>query len=402
MDAFIFDGVRTPRGRGRQGGALAGVKPVELLQPLFAALVSRNAFDPALVGDIQLGCVTQVGEQGANIAKIAALHAGWPYSVSGVTLNRFCASGLSAIANAAAHVHAGMQDLVVAGGVESMSRVPMLSDRGAWFSDPEVAARTGFIHMGISADLIATMHGFTREQLDTFALRSHQRASAASDSGAFARSLIPVVGDDGHVLLARDERIRPQLTMADLNQREPAFSKMVHGTCAKILQQRYPDQLPLQHLHHSGNSPGIVDGAALVLIGHRRAGEHAGLRPRARIRGFATASVEPVVMLTGPALATQKALKQAGVELAEVDRFEINESFAAPVLACQQALGIAAERVNVHGGAIAMGHPLGATGAVLTQILLDGMEAAGERFGVVAMCAGAGLAVALVIERVSG
>jgi len=382
------------------GGALATVKPVQLLEPLYHQLVARNHLDPALVDDIQLGCVTQVGEQGANIAKISALYAGWPVSVSGATVNRFCASGLDAVANAAARVHAGIHQMAVAGGVESMSRVAMLSDNGAWFHDPEVAARTGFIHMGISADLIATKLGLTRMQLDDFAVRSHRLAAAARQAGAFAKSLVPVIGSGGEVLLGCDERIRPWLTREDLASRSPAFAPMLVGPARALVATKYPELMPVAHHHHSANGPGIVDGAALLLLGTREAGHACGLTPRARIRGFATASVEPILMLTAPAPATRKALAHAGLQLGDIDSFEINESFSAPVIACQQTLDIAMDRVNCWGGAIAMGHPLGATGAVLTLTLLDRLEREDQQFGVVTMCAGAGLGAALVLERV--
>ncbi|MGB1275783.1 MAG: acetyl-CoA C-acyltransferase, partial [Nannocystaceae bacterium] len=361
---------------------------------------ARNHLDPAVVDDIQLGCVTQVGDQGANIAKISALYAGWPASVSGATVNRFCASGLDAVANAAARVHAGIHGMAVAGGVESMSRVPMLSDDGAWFHDPEVAARTEFIHMGISADLIATQLGLTRTELDEFAVRSHRLAAAATEAGAFARSLVPVLGSDGEVVLDRDERIRPELTCEALAARGPAFAAMLHGPTKELVAAKYPELLPVAHHHHSGNGPGMVDGAALLLLGSPEAGRACGLQPRARIRGFATASVEPVLMLTAPAPATRKALAHAGLQVADIDSFEINESFSAPVIACQRALGIEMGRVNNWGGAIAMGHPLGATGAVLILTLLDRLEREDQQFGVVTMCAGAGLGAALVIERV--
>ncbi len=402
MDVYIYDGVRTPRGRGRPEGALAGVKPVQLLAPLYHALAARNDFDPALVDDVQLGCVTQVGEQGANLAKISSLYAGWPTGVSGATVNRFCASGIDALANVAARVHAGIHSMAIAGGVESMSRVPMLSDRGAWFCDPEVAARTGFVHMGLSADLIATKLGLGRTQLDDFAVRSHQRAAAATQAGAFTKAIVPVRGESGEVLLAHDERVRADMTLEALSKRPPAFAAMMQGPAQAHIARRYPELLPLAHHHHSGNGPGMVDGAALLLLGSREAGIASGLRPRARIRGFATHSVEPVIMLTAPAPATKKAIAHAGLELGDIDRFEINESFSAPVIACQQALGIEMEQVNRWGGAIAMGHPLGATGAVLTLTLLEILEHEDLQFGVVAMCAGAGLGAALVVERVSG
>ncbi len=400
MDAYIYDAIRTPRGAGKARGGLAGVRPIELLAGLFRALAARTGVDPAVVDDVVLGCVTQVGEQGANLAKIAALYAGWSHAVSGVTLDRFCASGLDAVNLAAAKVSSGMEDLVVAGGVESMSRVPMMSDGGAWFTDQDVARATGFVHMGVSADLIATLDGVTREECDAWALRSHVRAAAARANGHFARSLVPVMGADGATVLDRDEWIREGLTAAKLAALPAVFADVgAQGGDARAL-ARYPEAGAIAHVHTVASAPGVVDGAALVLIGNRAAGERHGLRPRARIRAYANASVEPVVMLTAPAPAARKALARAGMSVADVDRHEMNESFSAVVLRYVRELGLDADRVNVDGGAIALGHPLGATGAVLVGTLLDALERADRAVGVVAMCAGAGIGAATVIERV--
>lgn len=400
MDAFVYEAIRTPRGAGKPGGGLSGVRPVELLAGLFRELTARTAIDSAAIDDVVLGCVTQVGEQGANLAKVAALYAGWSEHVSGMTLDRFCASGLDAVNLAAAKVASGMEDLVVAGGVESMSRVPMMSDQGAWFADPEVARATGFVHMGISADLIATLDGVTREQCDAWALRSHERAAAARAAGRFARSLVPVHDAGGAVLLDRDEWIREGLSAAKLAALNPAFAEAGAKGGDAVARAKYPQAGEVRHVHTVASAPGVVDGAALVLVGNRAAGEKHGLRPRARVRAFANASAEPTIMLTAPAPATRKALAKAGLGVGDVGRFEMNESFSAVVLRYLRELELDPERVNVDGGAIAMGHPLGATGAVLLGTLLDGMERDGVGVGVVAMCAGAGIGAATVIERV--
>jgi acetyl-CoA C-acetyltransferase len=400
MDAYIYDAIRTPRGAGKAGGGLSGVRPVALLAGLYRELAARTGVDPAVIDDIVLGCVTQVGEQGANLAKVAALYAGWSDRVPGMTLDRFCASGLDAVNLAAAKVSSGMEDLVVAGGVESMSRVPMMSDQGAWYSDPEVARATGFVHMGVSADLIATLDGVTRAQCDAWALRSHARASAARREGHFARSLVPVRDGSGAVVLERDEWIREGLTAEKLAALPAVFAEAGRRGGDAIALGRYPEAGAIAHVHTVASAPGVVDGAALVLIGNKAAGERYGLRARARVRSYANASVEPVVMLTAPAPATRKALARAGMSIGDVDRYEMNESFSAVVLRYLRELELDADRVNVDGGAIALGHPLGATGAVLLGTLLDALERDDRAVGVVAMCAGAGLGAATVIERV--
>ncbi len=400
MDAYIYEAIRTPRGAGKPGGALSGVRPVELLATLFRELVARTAIDTAVIDDIVLGCVTQVGEQGANLAKVAALYAGWSDRVSGMTLDRFCASGLDAVNLAAAKVSSGMEDLVVAGGVESMSRVPMMSDKGAWFTDADVAQATGFVHMGVSADLIATLDGVSREECDAWALRSHERAAAARATGRFARSLVAVRDASGAVVCERDEWIREGLTAAKLAGMAAVFAEAGAKGGDAIALAKYPQAGAIRHVHTVASAPGVVDGAALVLVGNRAAGERYGLKPRARVRSFANASAEPVAMLTAPAPATRKALAKAGMGVGDVERFEMNESFSAVVLRYVRELELDAERVNVDGGAIAMGHPLGATGAVLVGTLLEAMERDGRGVGVVAMCAGAGIGAATVIERV--
>ena len=394
--AWIYEAVRTPRGRGRAEGALAEVSPITLVGGLLSALTERG-LDPAQVDDVVLGCVTQVGEQGTDIARMATLMAKWPHAVPGMTVSRFCTSGLDAVSQASARVMAGMDTMVVAGGVESMSRVPMFSDRGAWFADPAVARGTRFIHMGLSADLIATRDGRSREELDAWALRSHQRAASAWQKGHFDQSVIPV-RRGGETLLARDERIRPDLTLEALAERPASFAQMGAEGGDAMLRAAYPEVSEVAHPHSSGTSPGIVDGAGLVLVGSHEAGEAMGLTPRARVLAFAQAAVEPVIMLTGPVLATRKALSRAGLELDDIALWEINESFAGPTLHVMSELGCDPDRVNVDGGAIAMGHPLGATGGILVGTLVDALERRGGGRGVVTMCGGAGVAAALVIE----
>ena len=394
--AYIFEALRTPRGRGRAEGALASVSPIRLVGVLLDALVARG-LDPAAVDDLILGCVTQVGEQGSDIARMALLMADWPESVPGMTVSRFCTSGLDAITQGSARVMAGMDSLIVAGGVESMSRVPMFSDRGAWFADPAVARKTRFIHMGLSADLIATLDGRTREALDRWSLRSHQRAAEAWREGHFAKSVI-AVEDKGEVLLARDERIRGGITLASLAARPSSFQALGDEGGDAMLTACYPELDAIEHLHTSGSSPGIVDGAALTLIGTREAGARFGLRPRARVLAFAQAAVEPVIMLTGPVRATQKALSRAGLTSEDIALWEINESFAGPTLHVMDAFSCHEGQVNVDGGAIAMGHPLGASGAILAGTLIDALERRGGGRGVVTMCGGAGVATSLVVE----
>ncbi|MBB5205498.1 acetyl-CoA C-acetyltransferase [Inhella inkyongensis] len=399
MDAYLFDALRTPRGRGK-GGALNAVTPLWLARTVLKALAQRRALDTALVDDVLLGCVTQTAEQGGCIARTAVLDAGWAQQVPALTLSRFCASGLEALNLAAAKVACGSgEQLVVAGGVESMSRVPMGSDGGAWLLDERAIRELGFVPQGISADLIATREGFSREQLDAWALRSHQRAAQAQLEGRFARSLVPVHDEQGQLLLATDEAVRPDASLEALGGLRPSFQKMGEaGLDARAL-LRYPEVGAIQHLHHAGNSSAIVDGAALLLVGSEAGGQRAGLRPRARIRALASVGSEPTLMLTGPAPAVQKALARAGLRAADIDLWEINEAFATVPLQTMRALDIDPERVNVNGGAIALGHPLGATGAMLVGMALDELERRDQRLACITLCVGGGMGTATVIER---
>ena len=398
-EAYIYDHVRTPRGKGKKDGALHQASPVWLLRTLLKALEGRNHLDTALVDDVVLGCVTPVGEQGADIARTAVLDAEWAQSVAGVTLSRFCASGLEAVNLAAAKVLSGLEDMVVAGGVESMSRWPMGSDGGAWVMDPRINQKTGFVPQGVSADLIATLGGWTRADADAFAVRSHQRAAAARAEGRFAKSVVPVHDIAGLLLLDQDETIRPATTLETLAKLEPSFAMMGQMGFDATALRRYPTVEKLQHIHHAGNSSGIVDGAALMLIGSADAGARAGLQPRARIRSMAVIGSEPTIMLTGPAPACQKALKKAGMAATDIDLWEINEAFAVVPLLAQRELGIDPERVNVTGGAIAMGHPLGATGTLILGTLLDELERRDLATGCATLCVGGGMGIATIIER---
>jgi acetyl-CoA C-acetyltransferase len=400
-DAFIYDHVRTPRGRGRPDGALHSITPVSLASQVLGVLRERASLETALVDDVVLGCVTPVGEQGADIARVAAIHAGYAESVPGKQLNRFCASGLEAVNTAAAQVMSGQSDLVIGGGVESMSRVPMGADGGAWATDPQVAWHSYFVPQGISADLIATMDGYSRETLDGYALQSQQRAAQAWREGRFARSVVPVRDQIGEVVLDRDEYMRPSTTIEDLAKLKPAFT--LQGEQAgfdAVALLRYPQVEAIDHRHTAGNSSGIVDGAAAVLVGSRRIGRKLGMKPRARIRAFASIGSEPTIMLTGPAPATRKVLKRAGMTPGDIDLYEINEAFAAVVLRYQRELDLDPERLNVNGGAIAMGHPLGATGAIVLGIVLDELERRDLATALVTLCVGSGMGTATIIERV--
>ena len=399
-DALIYDHVRTPRGKGKKDGSLHQATPVWLLRGLLQALQSRLDLDTALVDDVVLGCVTPVGEQGADIARTAVLDAGWVESVAGVTLSRFCASGLEAVNLAAAKVASGFEDFAVAGGVESMSRWTMGSDGGAWFMDPRINQGIGFIPQGVSADLIATLEGFTREAVDSFALQSHQRAAAARAAGHFARSIVPVHDIAGLAMLAEDETIRPNATLEAMAKLEPSFAAMgAMGFDATAL-RRYTTVEAISHVHHAGNSSGIVDGAALMLVGSREAGQRAGLRPRARIRSAAVIGSEPTIMLTGPTPACRKALAKAGLQAADIDLWEINEAFATVPMKTARDLGVSLDRVNVNGGAIALGHPLGATGCVILGTLLDELERRDLALGCATLCVGGGMGIATIIERI--
>ncbi len=399
-DAYIFDAVRTPRGKGKANGALHTIKAVDLLATTLRALRDRNQLDTAQVEDVAMGCVTQVGEQGSCIARTGVLVAGWDETVPAVTLNRFCGSGLEAINDVAAKVAGGFVDLAVAGGVESMSRVAMGSDGGAIW-DPAMEFDYGIVPQGISADLLATISGYTRENVDQFALRSQQKAGDALKRGAFAKSVVPVRDQNGHLLLAVDELPRPDSTLAGLLALKAAFQMIgVQFGVDALTQKRYPGVEHIQHIHTAGNSSGIVDGAAAVLIGNKAAGERLGLKPRARIRSFASIGDEPVIMLSAPAPASRRALKKAGMNPSDVDLWEINEAFAAVVLYTADQLGIDPDKVNVNGGAIALGHPLGATGAILLGTVLDELEARDQAVGVATLCIGGGMGIATVIERV--
>lgn len=398
-DAYIYEAIRTPRGRGKKDGSLHSVKPITLLTGLLSELQSRHQLDTALVDDVVLGCVTPVGEQGANLAKIAALAAGWDWKVAGMQLNRFCASGLEAVNLAAQKVRSGWEDLVVAGGIESMSRVPMGSDGGAWSLDPETSLKTDFVPQGIGADLIATLDGYHREQLDAFALRSQQKAAAARADGRF-RSIVPVRDQNGVMILAQDECIKPSTTMAILESLKPCFEAQGRMGFDSTALRKYPQLQRIDHQHTAGNSSGIVDGAALALIGSQAAGARIGLQPRARIIAAALSGSEPTIMLTGPAPAARKALQKAGLSINDIDLFEVNEAFAAVVLRFMRELDVPEEKVNVNGGAIALGHPLGATGCMLLGTLLDELEARRLRRGMVTMCVGGGMGIATIIERV--
>jgi acetyl-CoA C-acetyltransferase len=399
-DAFIYDHVRTPRGKGKKDGSLHQATPVWLLRGLLQALRQRLDLDTSLVDDVVLGCVTPVGEQGADIARTAVLDAGWAESVAGVTLSRFCASGLEAVNLAAAKVASGFEDMVVAGGIESMSRWAMGSDGGAWFMDPRVNSGLGFIPQGVSADLIATLEGFSRHALDSYALQSHQRAAAARSAGHFGKSIVPVHDIAGLTLLAEDETIRANATLEAMARLEPSFAAMgAMGFDATAL-RKYTTVEKIAHVHHAGNASGIVDGAALMLLGSRDAGGRAGLRPRARIRSVAVIGSEPTIMLTGPTPACRKALAKAGLQASDIDLWEINEAFAAVPMKTARDLGVSVDRVNVNGGAIALGHPLGATGCILLGTLLDELERRDQSLGCATLCVGGGMGIATIIERI--
>ena len=402
-EAYVFDAVRTPRGRGKANGALHGVKPITLTTGLIEALLARNpGLDPHRIDDVVMGIVTPIGEQGGVLPRSAALLAGLPDTVAGVQLDRFCGSGLEAVNQAAARIRGGWEHLILAGGVESMSRNPMGSDGGAWFLDPETALATGFVPQGISADLIATIEGFPRADVDAFAQRSQDRAAKAWAGGHFARSIVAVRDPNGLPILAVDEHLRPDTSLAGLAALKPSFATVGDqaGFDAVAL-QKFPWIETIDHVHHAGNSSGIVDGAALVVIGSEQAGRDLGLSPRARIAGAAVTGADPTLMLTGPAPATRKALRVAGLEVDDIDLFEINEAFAAVVLRYIRELGLDPERVNVNGGAIALGHPLGATGAMLLGTVLDELERRDQRRSVVTLCIGGGMGVATVLERLS-
>ena len=398
--AFIYDHVRTPRGKGKQDGSLHQASPVWLLRTLLKALQARSGLDTALVDDVVLGCVTPVGEQGADIARTAVLDAEWAQTVAGVTQSRFCASGLESVNLAAAKVASGFEDLVVAGGVESMSRWPMGSDGGAWFMDPRINQKLGFVPQGVGADLIATLEGFSRVELDAFALRSHQRAAAARTAGHFLRSIVAVHDIAGLLMLAEDETIRANASAEALARLESSFAMMGGMGFDATALRKYTTVERIEHTHHAGNSSGIVDGAALMLVGSKAVGDKAGLKPRARIRAAAVIGSEPTIMLTGPTPACRKALAKAGMQAGDIDLWEINEAFAVVPMKTARDLDVGLDRVNVNGGAIAMGHPLGATGCVILGTLLDELERRDLSTGCATLCVGGGMGIATIIERV--
>jgi acetyl-CoA C-acetyltransferase len=399
-EAFIYDAIRTPRGKGKKDGSLHEVKPVNLLAGVLTELQRRSGFDTAAVDDVVMGVVSPVGEQGAVIAKVAALKAGWDFRASGVQINRFCASGLEAVNMAAQKVRSGWEDLVVAGGVESMSRVPLGADGGAWAQDPETHSATLFVPQGIGADLIATIEGFSRTDVDDFALESQRRATKAQAAGYFAGSVVPVRDAIGQIILDHDEFIKPHTTREGLAQLKPAFGQLGALGFDSVALQRYPQLERIHHVHHAGNSSGIVDGAAAVLIGSEAAGKTHGLTPRARIVAAALSGADPTIMLTGPMPAARKALAKAGMTVDQIDLFEVNEAFAAVVMRFMREMKVLPDKVNVNGGAIAMGHPLGATGAMILGTLVDELHRRQLRYGMATLCVGGGMGIATIVERI--
>ncbi|MBX9824504.1 MAG: acetyl-CoA C-acetyltransferase [Xanthobacteraceae bacterium] len=400
-DAFIYDAIRTPRGRGKADGALHEVTALNLASQALGAIKARNRLDPKLVDDVVLGCVDPVGEAGGDIARVAAIMAGYGDEVPGVQINRFCASGLDAVNFAAAEVMSGQHDMTIGGGVESMSRVGIGAAGGAWPVDPSIALQSYFVPQGISADLIATKYGFSRDDVDAYAVESQKRAGTSWEDGRFKNSVVPVKDVNGITLLDKDEHMRPTTTMQTLGQLNPSFVQM--GQMAgfdAVAVQRYPELEAINHVHTPGNSSGIVDGAAAVLIGNKDAGKAAGLKPRARIRQFANIGSEPAIMLTGPIPVTEKVLKKAGMSKKDIDLWELNEAFASVVLRYMQALDIPHDKINVNGGAIAMGHPLGATGAMILGTVLDELERRNLTTALVTLCIGVGMGTATIIERV--
>ena len=401
-DALVFEAIRTPRGRGKKTGSLHEVKPVNLVVGLLDEMRRRlSGLDPARVDDVVLGCVTPIGDQGSDIAKVAAIAAGMPDTTGGVQLSRFCASGLEAVNQAAQRVRSGWEDLIFAGGVESMSRVPMFSDGGAWAMDPETAFATDFVPQGVGADLIATIGGWTRTDVDAYAAESQARAAKATANGYFARSLVPVVDRNGLVVLDHDEFIRADTTVETLAALKPSFAGVGEaGGFDAVALERYHWVEQIDHVHHAGNSSGIVDGASLVAVGTPQIADEYGLTPRARIVATAVSGSDPLIMLTGPAPAARKALARAGMTVDDIDLFEMNEAFAAVVLRFMRDLDLPHDKVNVNGGAIAMGHPLGATGAMLLGTVVDELERRDQQFGLVTLCVGGGMGVATIVERV--
>jgi len=400
-EAYIYDHVRSPRGRGKAGGGLNAITPLNLSTQILAALRDRNELDTSLVDDVIFGCVTPVGEQGANVARVAAINANYAQTVPGKQINRFCASGLEAVNSAASQIMAGQSDVAIGGGVECMSRVPMGSDGGAMAIDPQVAYNSYFVPQGIGADLIATLHGFSREDVDAYAVTSQHRAARAWENGYFSKSVVPIRDHIGEVALDHDETIRADASLESLGGLNPVFTMLgEQAGFDDVAIQRYPEVEAINHVHTAGNSSGIVDGSAAALIGNAQAGEKMGLKPRARIRSFASIGSDPTIMLTGPAPASYKALKLAGMSTSDIDLFELNEAFASVVLLYMNLLDIPHDKINVNGGAIAMGHPLGATGAIVLGTVLDEIERRDLSTALVTLCVGAGMGTATIIERV--
>jgi acetyl-CoA C-acetyltransferase len=399
-EAYIYDAVRTPRGKGKSSGALHEITALSLGTQVLQAIRDRNNLDTSKVDDVVFGCVSPVGEQGGDIARIAVLNADYAETTAGVQVDRFCASGLEACNMAASKVMTGEADMAIGGGVESMSRVPMGAAGGAWSTDPQIALKSYFTPQGIGADTIATKYGFSRDDVDAFAVESQRRAAQAWKEGRFKKSVVPVRDQMGGIRLAHDEFMRPDTTMQTLAALEPSFAGMGGMGFDEVIKQRYPELEKINHVHHAGNSSGIVDGASAVLFGSKEMGEAMGLKPRARVRAMASIGSEPGIMLTGPTYVTQKVLKKAGMSVGDIDIYELNEAFASVVLLMMKLLGIPHEKMNVNGGAIAMGHPLGATGGMLVGTVLDELERTDKETGLMTLCVGAGMGTATIIERV--
>lgn len=399
-EAYIYDAVRTPRGKGKSSGALHEITALSLGTQVLEAIRDRNNLDTSKVDDVVFGCVSPVGEQGGDIARIAVLNADYAETTAGVQVDRFCASGLEACNMAASKVMTGEADMAIGGGVESMSRVPMGAAGGAWSTDPQIALKSYFTPQGIGADTIATKYGFSRDDVDAFAVESQRRAAQAWKEGRFKKSVVPVRDQMGGIRLAHDEFMRPDTTMQTLAALEPSFAGMGGMGFDEVIKQRYPELEKINHVHHAGNSSGIVDGASAVLFGSKEMGEAMGLKPRARVRAMASIGSEPGIMLTGPTYVTQKVLKKAGMTPKDIDIFELNEAFASVVMLMMKLLDIPHEKMNVNGGAIAMGHPLGATGGMILGTVLDELERSGKETGLITLCVGAGMGTATIIERV--
>lgn len=400
-EALIFDAIRTPRGKGKPGGALHEVKPISLVAGLMQSLVERNPLETRAIDDVVLGCVSAVGDQGGDIAKIASLYAGWDTNIAGVTLNRFCASGAEAVNLAAMKVRSGWEELVVAGGFESMSRVPILSDGGPWALDPETNDKTGFLPQGIGADLIATLAGFDREEVDAYAAQSHARAYDAWQTNRFAESVIPVIDNQGLSILAQDEMVRAGTSVESLSGLKPSFQGMGEMAFDIVAREKYPQVEKIDHVHHAGNSSGLADGAALLLVGNEAQAKRWNLTPKGRVVASGLVGTDPTIMLTGPMPAAEKALKVAGLSKSDIDLWEVNEAFASVALRFIRDFDLDPATVNVNGGAIAMGHPLGATGAMLIGTVLDELRQRNKRYGLVAMCVGGGMGIATIVENLA-